>query len=234
MSAAASTSTAMTTPRSTYRITYSSSAGSGISVGAPTGSGYTGIHDNDFRSVGSDFNFQNVTTPVNIDLTATANISSGGDPLAGGGVIQILGGSAGDIIKGSAGNDILVGNGNNDMLTGGAGNDTLQGSAGTDTADYSVDGGSGAVTVNLATGTATDTFGNTDTLVGIENAIGTSGADTFTSALTGVNTFTGGGGNDTYNVKGGRLRRRRLRQPAQGWTSSSRRTATRWAPMSRT
>ena len=59
------------------------------------------------------------------------------------------------------------------------------------------------MTVNLATGTATDTFGNTDTLVSIENAIGTSGADTFTSAASGVNTFTGGGGNDTYNVKAG-------------------------------
>ena len=53
------------------------SAGSGISVGTPTGSGFTGIHDNDFQSVGDDFNLQNVTTPINFDLTATDNQTSG-------------------------------------------------------------------------------------------------------------------------------------------------------------
>src|ERR1700704_5851498 len=74
---------------------------------------------------------------------------------------------------------------------------------GFDTVDYGAETGGGAVTVNLATGTATDTFGKTDMLFSIENAIGTSGADTFTSAATGVNTFTGGDGNDTYNVKAG-------------------------------
>src|SRR5207253_1878741 len=57
--------------------------------------------------------------------------------------------------------------------------------------------------VNLATNTATDTFGNTDTLSSIENAIGTSGADTFTAALAGVNSFTGGDGNDSYTLKAG-------------------------------
>jgi hypothetical protein len=48
------------------------SAGSGISVGIPTGTTFTGIHNNDFQSVGDDFNFQNLTTAVNIDLTTAS------------------------------------------------------------------------------------------------------------------------------------------------------------------
>jgi Ca2+-binding RTX toxin-like protein len=72
------------------------------------------------------------------------------------------------------------------------------GRAGSDTLDYSASG-SNAINVNLATGNATG-FAS---ITSIENAIGTSGADTFTAALSGVNTFTGGGGDDTYNLKAG-------------------------------
>ncbi|MBR0850306.1 cadherin-like domain-containing protein [Bradyrhizobium diazoefficiens] len=174
-------------------------SGSGVSIGVGSSgvSDITSIHDNTFSNVDTDFNLQNVTTPISFDLTATNNTTSG---ISSG---TVLAGSAADVIKGTAGDDILKGNGDNDTLTGGDGADIIQGSAGTDTVDYSHDGGAGAVTVNLATGTATDTFGKTDTLTSIENAVGTSGADTFTSATSGVNTFTGGDGNDTYNVKAG-------------------------------
>jgi VCBS repeat-containing protein len=174
-------------------------SGSGVSIGGVGAvvSNMTSIHDNTFTNVDTDFNLQNVTTPIGFDLTATNNHTSGTSSGT------VLGGSDGDTIKGSSDNDILVGNNGADTLTGGAGNDTLQGNGGTDTADYSHDGGSNPVTVNLTTGLATDTFGNTDTLSGIENAIGTSGADTFTAAATGVNTFTGGDGSDTYTVKAG-------------------------------
>ncbi|VIO77545.1 hypothetical protein [Bradyrhizobium ivorense] len=113
------------------------SAGSGISVGAPAGSTFTGIHDNDFQAVGDDFNFQNVTTPVTLDLTANPETSSGGDPLAGGGVLQILGGKVDDHITGSAGADNIFGNNGNDVLKGGGGADLIVGGAGTDTAVYS-------------------------------------------------------------------------------------------------
>ena len=175
-------------------------SGTGVSIGVGSSgvSNITSIHDNSFNTVDTDFNLQNVTTPINFDLTATNNTTSGTS------TGTVLAGTADDVIKGTAGDDILVGNGGNDFLSGGNGADTIQGGAGIDTVDYSHDGGPGAVTVNLATGTATDTFGNTDTLISIENAIGTSGADTFTSAATGVNTFTGGGGNDTLQpVKAG-------------------------------
>ncbi|MBR0875485.1 hypothetical protein JQ633_34390, partial [Bradyrhizobium tropiciagri] len=154
------------------------SAGTGISVGAPNGTTFTGIHDNDFQAVGDDFNFQNVTTPVTIDLTANPETSSGGDVGLGGGVLQILGGKADDHITGSAGADNIFGNNGNDVLKGGGGADLIVGGAGTDTAVYSTN-----ITVDKLTAVADlgATLGNqsgwivnaganegTDTLVGVE------------------------------------------------------------------
>ena len=142
-------------------------------------SNITSIHDNTFNNVDTDFNLQNITTPVGFDLTATNNHTSG--------IVQ----------RHRAwrrhrrhhqglGRQRHPGRQRQQRYAHRRrGQRHHQGSAGTDTVDYSVDGGSGAVTVNLTTGTATDTFGNTDTLISIENAIGTSGADTFTSASTG-------------------------------------------------
>ncbi|WP_395678584.1 beta strand repeat-containing protein, partial [Inquilinus sp.] len=110
-------------------------------------------------------------------------------------------GNGSDIVFGGDGSDVLNGESNNDTLIGGAGNDTLNGGSSTDTADYSQDGGTGAVTVNLATGTATDSFGNTDTLISIENIIGTSLGDVFVSNVTDDvdNSFAGGAGVDSLS-----------------------------------
>ncbi|MCX7378883.1 MAG: hypothetical protein NTY94_19300 [Alphaproteobacteria bacterium] len=86
-------------------------------------------------------------------------------------------------IRGSALADTLTGDDNANLLQGMAGNDTLDGAGGIDTADYSVDalfGGAAGVTVNLAAGTATDGFGNIDTLTSIEQVVGSSFADTLT------------------------------------------------------
>ena len=98
-------------------------SGTGMSVGAPTG-GELHRHPAQRLPVGRyDFNLKNVTTPVGFDLTATANTYSGGVPLAGGGVIQILGGTAGDHIKGSAGADSIIANGGDDTIYRDAGNE---------------------------------------------------------------------------------------------------------------
>ena len=43
-------------------------SGSGISIGTPSGSAVTGIHNNTFDGVGSDFNLLNVTTSQSLDL----------------------------------------------------------------------------------------------------------------------------------------------------------------------
>jgi len=104
-----------------------------------------------------------------------------------------------------------------DSMTGGAGDDTLRGGAGSDT----IDGGGGfnivtyadatssgvtptghGVTVNLATGTATDNWGNTDHLANVQEVIGTAYADTLTGGNAASDTlevFVGGAGSDVID-----------------------------------
>jgi trimeric autotransporter adhesin len=73
---------------------------------------------------------------------------------------------------------------------------TVHGGAGSDAISYSDDGVAG-VTINLATGTATDA-GGTTTFTSIENAIGGGGNDTITGGA-GANTLIGGAGDDTLD-----------------------------------
>jgi Ca2+-binding RTX toxin-like protein len=112
-----------------------------------------------------------------------------------------------DNVRGTSQADSLTGNDQNNRFRGLGGNDTLTGGLGSDTADYSQDfdeGGTAAVTVNLALGTATDGFGNTDTLVDIDSARGTKLGDSFTGSdddnsfmgFAGSDAITGGNGND--------------------------------------
>lgn len=114
-----------------------------------------------------------------------------------------------DDFVGTDGNDGITANDNdntivsrlgNDAIDGGAGNDTIDGGADTDTVVYQFDPAS--VTANLSTGSATDGFGDSDVLIGIENIIGSE----FDDNLTGDdnnNSLTGRGGNDTINAQGG-------------------------------
>ena len=108
-------------------------------------------------------------------------------------------GAGGFTGNGNALNNIITGGSFGDALRGLAGNDTLIGGLGNDEARYEQDaanGGTAGVTVNLSTGTVIDGFGNTDTLVSIENARGTNQADTFIGN-SGNNSFTGLAGNDS-------------------------------------
>jgi len=106
-------------------------------------------------------------------------------------------------VRGTAKADTLTGNGSNNAFQGLGGADTLNGGAGQDTADYSADtlgAGITGVTVNLATGTATDGSGATDTLVSIEAARGTAGNDSLTGGSVAISgqayELYGGAGND--------------------------------------
>ena len=133
----------------------------------------------------------------------------------------LIGGSGRDYLEGSGGNDWLVGDAGNDSLNGGTGADTLLGGAGADHLDGGVAGPDSVfdyasyedaptgVVASLATGTAQDGWGETDTLVNIDGLIGSAHAD----ALTGGSDsrwfngykfewFIGGAGNDT--IDGGR------------------------------
>ena len=100
---------------------------------------------------------------------------------------------------------MLDGGDGSDVLDGGPGNDVLKGGVGADLVTYA---GDTAVVVDLSSTPATARRGSeTDTLIGIEGAIGSSKADTFKGDANsnefqgglGKDTFTGGGGRDIYD-----------------------------------
>ena len=118
-----------------------------------------------------------------------------------GGNDKLTGRAGIDVLEGGEGADTLNGFAGNDRLEGGVGNDLLDGGTGQDTAIYWRE--SAGHTVSLVTGKAGVT-GQTpsDTLVSIENVIGTS----FNDVLTGnnaANTLEGGSGADRLNGGGG-------------------------------
>ncbi|WP_109796309.1 FecR domain-containing protein [Minwuia thermotolerans] len=179
--------------------------------------------DNDDEEVVVENN--NVGTAGNDTLTGTAgddNIDAlegddsvdsqgGNDTVQGGaGNDNLVGGAGNDQIDGSAGNDTIFGGSGDDVIIagdgddtfdGGPGDDTIDGGTGSDTAAFTYGGGSGAV-VDLAEGTATDEFGDSDSLIGVENVEGSAFSDSITGSATG-NILSGGGGNDAINGAGG-------------------------------
>lgn len=92
------------------------------------------------------------------------------------------------VINGDAANNLLVGTPDPDMISGLGGNDVLDGRGGDDI----LDGGAGdgdrvryrfdpaGVNVDLTLGTASDGFGGTDTLIGIEFVVGSLFGDVIT------------------------------------------------------
>ena len=104
-------------------------------------------------------------------------------------------------LMGSQNADTLTGNGSDNQFVGNAGDDVIDGAGGRNTVWYKDEhysGGTGAVNVNLATGTATDSFGDTDTLINIVNVWGTAGDDVFVGNG-GDNEFQGLAGNDSFD-----------------------------------
>ena len=89
--------------------------------------------------------------------------------------------------------DQLYGDSGDNILEGGRGGDYLSGGLGIDTASYA--GSSGAVTVNLATGSALGGDAQGDRLASIENLIGSDHNDTLTGHA-GRNVLEGGAGDD--------------------------------------
>ena len=117
----------------------------------------------------------------------------------------ITGTSGNDMLVGTAQADGIFGLDGNDRLQGLGGNDTLDGGLGFDRAVYS--DATGSVTINLAAGTASGAGVGSDTLIGIEGAVGSDFADTFNATgftgstgqpgvAIGQSSFEGRGGND--------------------------------------
>jgi Ca2+-binding RTX toxin-like protein len=109
-------------------------------------------------------------------------------------------------------NDTLTGDAGDNGFRGYSGNDSIDGGGGTDTVFYSrtVSRQSGlaianmtgdvsnGIDVNLATGVAQDGNGSVDTLISIENVVGSIGNDTITGSAVS-NILTGGLGADQIN-----------------------------------
>ncbi len=160
----------------------------------------------------------NANVLTGYDGRDTLSGGGGNDILYGGSDDNVLnGGDGADLLDGNDGNDTLHGDAGDDELAGGNGIDGLFGGAGDDgiwgaAGDDMIDGGdgydiayfhsdgfgspaAGGVTVNLVNGTVVDGWGGTDTLVSIEEIVGTDFADSFTGNADS-NVFHGIAGND--------------------------------------
>lgn len=123
----------------------------------------------------------------------------GDDSMNGSGDDDYLrGGSGDDNVHGGHGADDLYGDDGDDHLYGGGGKDYMNGGSGDDTVHYE---DSLKVTVNLARGRGGDDSGR-DTLVNIENVVGSSGNDAITGDDSG-NHLSGDDGNDKLSGGGG-------------------------------
>ena len=126
---------------------------------------------------------------VDLALIAAQNTGAGTDTITG--VENLIGSNYADTLRGNSGANVLRGAG---------GNDVIDGRAGSDTASYRGDSG---VTVDLRLLGQQNTVGaGLDTLVSIENLIGSDNDDTLIGDGS-ANVLEGGLGTDTINGQGG-------------------------------
>jgi Ca2+-binding RTX toxin-like protein len=133
-------------------------------------------------------------TTINVANMAFQTGGAGTNTLVGTAASNWLAaGAGGGTLTGGSGMDVLIGGAGPTTLIGLGGNNMLYGGPGVTTADYLP--AAGAVTVNLATGTAQNGFGGTDVLVGIHNVL--AGSNAVLTAGSGTDTLTVTGTNDT-------------------------------------
>ena len=105
----------------------------------------------------------------------------------------LIGGSGNDTFTGGAGDDFFEGNGGNDTFNGGAGNDTMS---------YADATAGVAVDLSIAGAQAVGGGQGSDTLVSVENLVGSAFDDHLTGNA-GNNVITPGAGNDIVSAGGG-------------------------------
>ena len=127
------------------------------------------------------------------------------------GMDKITGDANANYLYGYAGKDVLSGGGGDDLLIGGEGEDSLNGGSGNDTVSYNNPFDPEEYydlydwTIDLAAGTAiagSGAYQEVETLVSIENAIGTEGFETI-SGTSGINKLSGLAGDDVFDGRGG-------------------------------
>ncbi|MEO1538357.1 MAG: Calx-beta domain-containing protein [Pseudomonadota bacterium] len=150
---------------------------------------------------------------INVDLANETATDTFGDKDTLVDIEEVIGSVFDDTIVGDAEDNYIEGNEGDDNLSGGAGRDSFRGSEGNDTIDggesfaefnggdrvsYNEEaerGGTQGVNVDLSTGVAIDGFGNTDTLISIEEIRGTRFDDTIVGTALDEG-FEGESGND--------------------------------------
>jgi Ca2+-binding RTX toxin-like protein len=143
--------------------------------------------------LGSDTaSYENSELGVSVNLST--GTGSGGD--AEGDTLAEI-----ENLIGSAQNDTLIGNDSANTLNGGGGADFLDGGAGNDTANY--DNSESGVNVNLSTGNGSGGDAEGDTLLNIENLIGSSDDDNTLIGNSGDNLLIGGDEEDLLQGEGG-------------------------------
>ncbi|QEI44253.1 Bifunctional hemolysin/adenylate cyclase (plasmid) [Dolichospermum sp. UHCC 0315A] len=136
---------------------------------------------------------------VESDLEPTFAINAGEGQDGFGGIDTLIdlenaiGSDYADVLIGDDGDNKLFGLKGNDVFISNVGNDSLEGNEGRDAISYRRD--PNAVIVDLSSPTATDGFGDTDSLTNIEDLIGTAFDDTLTGD-SGANRIYGGDGQD--------------------------------------
>ena len=184
-------------------MTYASAAdgvlvnlGSGSANGAEIGSDTINGVENVIGGKGAD-------TIIGDGNSNRLDGNIGDDVIHGkGGNDTLEGGDGNDSLLGGSHADRVFGGGGDDTLEGGPGPDKLVGGGGRDSASYKASGV--AVTVDLGVGSGSGGHARGDTLLGIEDVIGSGKADLLRGSdannhLTGGNgddTLAGGGGND--------------------------------------
>ena len=107
-------------------------------------------------------------------------------------------------VTGSDFSDSLTGDGLDNIFKGNAGNDTINGVSGVDTVDYSEATSGVIATVGVPVAGISDGQGGVDTLLAIDNLIGSSFADVLVGSFDpSPNKIEGGAGNDTMTGAGG-------------------------------
>ena len=171
-----------------YDGTHGTATGGVIKLGAGNDSAFGGAETEIFAgNEGNDLihggggadtvDYSDAQGGVKVDLGRTdgqtISTREGTDTLID--IENLTGSSSSDTLVGSTGSNTLQGGDGDDVLEGGSGSDRLDGGAGNNTARYS---GSSAAKVDLRIETAQSTSGyGTDTLIGIANLEGGSGAD---------------------------------------------------------